>query len=260
MFLSLSCSLDLEIFGVSLPGGASLGKKLRALRKRKGLSIRQLAATVDISPTTILALETAANVQTSVALRTATALGAGLFLWPKGEPQPSFYKTTALSSSHEGWTTPPEVVEKLKVVIDGIFDLDPCSPDRKSKSAVRARIRFTKDDNGLLLPWFGTVFINPPYSRALISWIAKAHSETSSGNAKAVVALIPSRTDTLWWHKHIAGHADVWMLKGRLSFGADGTVAPFPSAIVIWNATEAHREAMNRLFVAWHVPSAKAAA
>ena len=65
---------------------------------------------------------------------------------------------------------------------------------------------------------------------SLPAWIAKAHAEVEQGNARLVVALIPARTDTSYWHLHVAGHADVYFLKGRLRFGQNGQSAPFPSA------------------------------
>jgi hypothetical protein len=57
-------------------------------------------------------------------------------------------------------------------------------------------MHFTAEDDGLSLPWHGTVFVNPPYGRQLPAWIAKAHAEVEQGNARLVVALIPARTDT----------------------------------------------------------------
>jgi hypothetical protein len=62
--------------------------------------------------------------------------------------------------------------------------------------------------------------MNPPYGRQLTSWVAKAREEHLCGRAElGVVALVPARTDTRWWHDSIAGAADIWMLPGRLAFG-----------------------------------------
>lgn len=254
VFLVIIDFLELELAGISLPQGAHLGERLANLRKRKKLSLRSLAEVADISPTTIGSLERGANVQTAVALKVAETLGAGLFLWPRGEPMP-FFSTTGNSSAYDGWTTPPWVLEKLYGVIGGLFDLDPCAPTRTGRGGVQARIRFTEEDDGLVLPWFGKVFLNPPYSRVMIRWIAKAHQEVEAGRADMVVCLVPARTDTAWFHRHVAGHADVWLLKGRLAFG-DGTLAaPFPSALIIWNASPNVREAMGQAFEAAHMAS-----
>ena len=70
-----------------------------------------------------------------------------------------------------------------------------------------------------------------------------------------MIGLIPARTDTRWWHDHVAGLAHAWLLRGRLAFG-DGTApAPFPSAVVLWGgdvATIAKLSAAVR--EAHHVP------
>ena len=90
--------------------------------------------------------------------------------------------------------------------------------------------------------------------------MAKARMEAEAGRAGLVIALVPARTDTRWWHDHVAGKADVWLLRGRLAFG-DGTMAaPFPSAIVVWSALEEHRLALIAAFPdAWHVARGEAA-
>lgn len=51
-----------------------------------------------------------------------------------------------------------------------------------------------------------------------------------------VIALLPARPDTNYWHEHIAGQAVVYFLKGRLRFGDGEQSAPFPSALVVWGA------------------------
>jgi hypothetical protein len=97
---------------------------------------------------------------------------------------------------------------------------------------VRARVLLTVNDDGLHAKWFGTVFCNPPYGRSLSRWISKCATEADNGTT--IVALIPSRTDTRYWHEHVAGKADIWMLKGRLRFGDGAAPSPFPSAIILW--------------------------
>ena len=114
-------------------------------------------------------------------------------------------------------------------------------------------------DDGLSLPWHGRVFVNPPYGRELSHWIAKAKAEVEQGRARCVVALVPSRTDTRWWHEHIAGRADVYLLRGRLTFGEADQVAPFPSALVVWGADREIARALSmKLDDAWHVPASAA--
>jgi phage N-6-adenine-methyltransferase len=135
----------------------------------------------------------------------------------------------------QAWETPPELLEALATVF-GRFDLDPCAP-RKTRTRVKARSHFTAEDDGLTLPWHGTVFVNPPYGRTLAKWVAKARSEVEGGRAGTVVALLPARPDTSYWHDHVAGHATVYFFRGRLRFGDSQQSAPFPSALAVWGAS-----------------------
>lgn len=111
------------------------------------------------------------------------------------------------------------------------FTLDACCSTKNAK----CQRFFTKEDDGLRQDWEGIVWMNPPYGRMIGKWLEKAHNEAQKGCT--VVALVPSRTDTDWWHR-IAMKHEVRFLKGRLYFrdqtGKSGR-APFPSAIVVMN-------------------------
>ena len=98
---------------------------------------------------------------------------------------------------------------------------------------------------GLKLPWHGKVFLNPPYGRSIHEWTSKAKAEVAAGNADLVVAILPVRSDTTWWHEDIADCATVFFLRGRLSFGEGGQSAPFPSALVLWGGTPEHIAALK---------------
>ncbi len=163
----------------------------------------------------------------------ARHLGAGLHLASPGERKTFFVEAGNASVFHE-WQTPKHILESLYQVFD-TFDLDPCSPTSNLKLApVRARMHYTVEDDGLSLPWKGKVFLNPPYGRILNRWVEKSRLEAEQGNCETVVALIPARTDTAWWHDHVAGKAYAFLLRGRLRFGDGKQSAPFPSALVVW--------------------------
>ena len=61
-----------------------------------------------------------------------------------------------------------------------------------------------------------------------------AKCEKCAESNTLVVALLPSRTDTKWFHDYIYGKAEIRFIKGRLKFGDSKNSAPFPSMIVIW--------------------------
>lgn len=64
------------------------------------------------------------------------------------------------SSATNEHPTPPEVVEAARALL-GHFDLDPAScPEFNER--IRATKIYTREDNGLLQPWHGRVFLNPP--------------------------------------------------------------------------------------------------
>ena len=247
-------ALELEVVGRNLPAGERLGARLRALRRRRGMSGRDLAELVGMAPNTVVSLERHERGRVETLDRVFRALGAGVYLAKAGSRR-AFFNHVGQSSVHHGWATPSELLNRLYAVF-GRFDLDPCSPSKRERDApVRARVHFTMADDGLNLPWHGRVFVNPPYGRELERWIAKAKAEVEQGRARCVVALVPSRTDTRWWHEHIAGVADVYLLRGRLAFGDGEVPAPFPSAVVVWGADSAAVQAMReQLDGAWHVP------
>ena len=82
-----------------------------------------------------------------------------------------------------------------------------------------ARRYFYEEDDGLTQPWnAGTVFCNPPYSKAT-PFIRKALKAWSQGECKVALLLLPTRTHQSAFQEAVAGHADVFMLRGRMTFG-----------------------------------------
>jgi hypothetical protein len=77
-----------------------------------------------------------------------------------------------------------------------------------------------------------SVFCNPPYSQIGV-WVEKAYRETSKDHT-LVVLLIPSRTDTKYFHDFIYQRSEIRFVRGRLKFGEAIHNAPFPSMIVIF--------------------------
>ena len=78
--------------------------------------------------------------------------------------------------------------------------------------------------------------MNPPYGREIGKWIKKAYE--SSLNGATVVCLLPSRTDTKWFHDYIYNKAEIEFIKGRLKFGNSKNSAPFPSMIVVFKGVD----------------------
>ena len=131
------------------------------------------------------------------------------------------------SHKTDEWSTPQDIFDELND--EFCFDLDPCSTDENYK----CERHYTIADDGLSHSWGGCrVFCNPPYSD-ISRWVEKAYREATKDNT-LVVLLIPSRTDTRYFHNFINHRAEIRFIKGRLKFGEQKNSAPFPSMLVIF--------------------------
>lgn len=126
------------------------------------------------------------------------------------------------------WYSPRSVIERAVRTL-GRIDLDPCSNSRHTP-AVPAERHFTVEDNGLLRPWHGRVYMNPPYGRDVDRWVRRLCDFHRSGDVPAAVALLHARTDTRWFDR-LAEHAKCFV-RGRLTFSGAAHAAPFPSVVV----------------------------
>lgn len=116
------------------------------------------------------------------------------------------------------WRTPASVYEELDKEFH--FDFDPCPPNHQF------------DGIDFDMEWGQVNFCNPPYGTEIATWIAKGYMQWLDG--KTVVFLVPSRTDTTWWHNYCMNATEIRFIKGRLKFDDAKGYAPFPSAIVIF--------------------------
>ncbi|MBF0547519.1 MAG: adenine methyltransferase [Candidatus Riflebacteria bacterium] len=114
------------------------------------------------------------------------------------------------------WYTPGWILKNL-----GKFDLDPCA------SIVRpfdiAKINYTMEDDGLSLPWFGRVWLNPPYSNV------QPFIQRMAIHGRGI-ALLYNRQDMLWWSQWNWNCAiSIRILSGRIRFiKSDGSVSGRP--------------------------------
>jgi site-specific DNA-methyltransferase (adenine-specific) len=67
--------------------------------------------------------------------------------------------------------------------------------------------------------------------------VEKAYKESLKDNT-VVVMLVPSRTDTRYFHDYIYHRTEIRFVKGRLRFSGAKYNAPFPSMIVIFRAAK----------------------
>lgn len=129
------------------------------------------------------------------------------------------------------WRTPKWFFEDLDREFH--FSLDACA-DHENHLCDRY---FTIEDDGMKHSWEGeTVFCNPPYSK-ISKWVEKCYREGTKDKT-VVVMLIPSRTDTKYFHKYIYHRAEIRFIRGRLRFSGSDSNAPFSSMIVIFRGAE----------------------
>jgi hypothetical protein len=135
------------------------------------------------------------------------------------------------TTGKEDWLTPPEIIKSL-----GNFDLDPCAP--MTRPWDMATNHYTFAENGLLKPWHGRVWMNPPYGNETARWMQRL---AKHGNG---IALIFARTETTTFFPWVWSHANALLfLKGRISFytkeGRRGGTSGAPSVLVAYGVDNA---------------------
>lgn len=72
------------------------------------------------------------------------------------------------SAQDPDWYTEPKYIHAAREVMGGI-DLDPAS-EAEANKVIQATTYYTKEQNGLLLPWKGRIFLNPPGGLVVEFW------------------------------------------------------------------------------------------
>ena len=166
-----------------------------------------------------------------------------------------------MSKKHDGkgdqWFTPQRIVDAVGAAMGGI-DLDPCAvPGTPAWEASQLHICHERGRDGLVDPWVGSVFCNPPYSKPG-PWLARCSEHAAKGND--VIALVPAAVATRYWDEHVwQKRAVIVQPVGRLSFvGLDGKThggARVTTCFMVWSfqvATRLARELRAR-DVACHI-------
>lgn len=130
------------------------------------------------------------------------------------------------------WLTPPSILAAL-----GEFDLDPCTPLNRPWDT--AKHHYTIEDDGLIQPWFGRVWCNPPYGREMNAFLEKMVTHDPGG-----IVLIFARTETKAFFDYVWDRADaILFIKGRIKFhrpdGSEGDAAGSPSVLIAYGRHEA---------------------
>ena len=135
------------------------------------------------------------------------------------------------------WLTPPEIITALGGARS--FDLDPCAPIKRPWDT--AKQHYTIADNGLLKPWHGRVWFNPPYGSPKIAgpWMRRMASHGEG------IALTFARTETDLFFETVWEQATALLfLRGRIYFHhVDGKRASAnsgaPSVLIAYGENDA---------------------
>lgn len=104
--------------------------------------------------------------------------------------------------NRDGWCTNEEIAKALPKKLD----LDPCS---NPYSIVKAKTKYMREngDDGLLLPWFGLMYVNGPFSK-LLPWAERLAAELAKSRSQRKVTgigfMVNADNSPEWWHTLVA--------------------------------------------------------
>lgn len=146
----------------------------------------------------------------------------------------------AYNSGNNEWYTPKEFIEAATAVM-GQIDLDPASSEIANKT-VNAKRFYTVEDNGLEKPWFGNVWLNPPYASDLIGKFADKLVDELK-HIKQAIVLVNNATETEWFYTMVTQATAVCFPRSRVKFYTpSGTIgAPLQGQAILYFGPDVNR-------------------
>lgn len=185
------------------------------------------------------------------------------------EPEPMPTETSRAyipRAVRNDWRTPANVLDVVRAALGGTIALDPCASTEHWLSGgdeIGEVLNFHEEDDGLAIDWQAkllaeaalgetptTVYVNPPFNQNA-KWMAKCAEEAAKG--LEIIALLPARVDTRYWHNYCAKATAVAFWRGRIRFVGATSSAPFPCALIYWGPNVARFEAVMEA-AGHHVP------
>ncbi len=113
-----------------------------------------------------------------------------------------------MSGQTSEWYTRPKYIEAARLVMGGI-DLDPAS-SAAANQIVKATRYYTKEQNGLQQPWYGHVWLNPPYGRTVKMqgqhkstirlFVEKLVESYAAGSVTQAIILATTEVNAVWFY------------------------------------------------------------
>lgn len=230
--IAVMTALDFQLTG--LGSGKSLPEQLRNRRRRRSLSLDQIAARTSLSRATIASLESGGGSVRSL-LKLLPVIAPKV---RRKAPERSYWGVGD-KEDRDSRFTPSDFMEPIYAAF-GEVDIDPCG-HVLSPVAARRRILLSEGGDGLVEDWSGRLaYVNPPFSQ-LLKWLRRAHEQWFVGNVKTVVCLVPVRTDSEFFQETLSSVADVYLLRGRVQFlnsNGEAQHTPFSLMLLVMGASD----------------------
>jgi phage N-6-adenine-methyltransferase len=145
--------------------------------------------------------------------------------------QLQMFATPQISRTSDDYWTPKWLFDALGVT----FDLDvACPPEGPMHTPCNAY--YTQQDNALIQPWYGRVWMNPPYSKPS-PWINKF---VKHANGIALTVVSKSK-----WFDMIWSHPDIRFVVPNQTFAFEQGRIPWPLAL--WAIGDSNIEAIAKI-------------
>lgn len=151
------------------------------------------------------------------------------------------------SSEDPNWRTPRPLFARLHDEFNFTFDLAADAENHLVPKWFGPGSHYLED--ALSVAHWSHIrgFLNPPYSRKrkmpIQPWLQRClHTQHVGG---LVVGIVPSRTDTPWWHDYVLEAREIRHVRGRIHFEPSPewvaanpgkrSSGNFPASVVIWD-------------------------
>ena len=134
------------------------------------------------------------------------------------------------------WYTPKSIMILVRKLFYKI-DLDPASSDIANR-LVQAETYYTIKENGLNQPWFGKVWMNPPYSQPLVQQFCNLLVEKfKQKEIDEACVLVNNATETAFYQNMLQYCRAVCFIKSRVKFvdqNGESTGAPLQGQTILY--------------------------
>lgn len=120
------------------------------------------------------------------------------------------------------WYTPAYIINAARNTM-GSIDCDPAS-NAIAQQRIKAKVHYTELTNGIGKPWFGNIWLNPPYFTGNIkkpginAFTKDLLNKLHSGNTTQAIFLAQAKTDTKWFQSLSLEADAVLFTRGRIKF------------------------------------------